>query len=314
MAANYTVDELINLIKSVGYVPTSASGTQGYQDADFLRLINNEISYYIVPTITSIREEFYVTTYEAPIGSTSSFDIPSHAIGSKLRDVLRKDNNGNKFSIARIEPEDIPRFNLNNNYIRGFYIEDNKIIILGNVSTEETIQLKYFRRPNSCVMTSSCGLITNVSQGTGNFTVTITNMTTAFTTSSYLDFINGQPFFNSKGDNYNPTSVTVGGSTTALVFAGTLPTDLAAGDWVCNHGETPVPQIPVEAFPLLAERVVMKIMQSVGDRENFAISKTQVAEAREMLLQVLTDRVEGEDRKIVNTNNFAWRNRRFWIY
>ena len=309
MSVTYTVDDLVTHIKNKAAVPSTLG--KGLTLEDILRYMNDEMRYFIIPLLTSIREEFFVTYSDTLIGTSSTFAIPSDALGNKLRDVLRIDPNGNKFSIARIEPEDLPRFNQSSNYIRGFYIENNNIKILGNLNTTDTLRLTYFKRPNDLVLYSgtsayNCAKIATVGAG-GAITTSLTIPST-FTTSASYDIIKATPLFDLLQENIT-ASVASG---TNMTLSST--TGASVGDYVCLAGESCIPQIPVECYALLGERVVMKICQSLGDKENYAIAKQEADDIKEQLLQLLSDRVEGENRKIINTDNLAWRTRRFWAY
>jgi hypothetical protein len=309
MSVSYTVDDLIAHIKNKAAIPSTLGA--GLTKEDILRYMNDEMRYYIIPLITSVREEFFVTYTDTVMGTSSTFPIPAAALGNKLRDILRIDSNGNKFSIARIEPEDLPRFNMYANYIRGFYIEGNNIKVIGNMNTTDQIRLSYFKRPNDLVLyngTSVYGAAKISVLGGGGAVTTAVTIPSTFTTSVTYDIIKATPLFD-----------TVVASATASTAAGTgmvlsSTTGASMGDYVCLAGESCIPQVPVECYPLLSERTVMKICQSLGDKDNYAIAKEEADVMKEMLLHLLSDRVEGENRKIINTDNLAWRNRRFWAY
>lgn len=310
MSVSYTVDELVSIIKIKAAIPTTTG--EGLTIENIVQHMNNEMRSYIIPLIMSVREEYFVTYTDYVIGSNTSFAIPANALGNKLRDVLRIDGNSNKFSVPRIEPEDVGRFNMASTIIRGFYLEANNVKILGSLNSTETLRLTYFKRPNDLVLYSGTTLygaakIATVNPGTGAIT-TAETIPATFTTQKTYDIIKANPMFD-----------TLVSSATCSVASGTgmtlsSVTGAAVGDYVCLSGESCIPQIPVECYPLLAERTVMKICQSIGDKDNYDIAKEEAAELKELLLPVLGDRVEGENRKIVNTDNLAWRNRRFWSY
>ena len=136
MAQTYTTTDLIASVKTKGLIPTSQST---FQDEDFLRFGTEEIQVSLLPTLLSVREEFFVTYADQQItANQEGYDIPDRAVGRALRDVLYVNGNPGQItgstevqSLARLEPDQLP---WQQNVARStndfmFYPRDDKIIL-----------------------------------------------------------------------------------------------------------------------------------------------------------------------------------------
>ena len=88
----------------------------------------------------------------------------------------------------------------------------------------------------------------------------------------------------------------------------TFPADLSTygitvGDYICLSGESPIAMIPVEVQSLLAQRVAVKLLASMGDDKNFQIATNRLTEMEHSIRDLLSNRVEGANRKVVNHFN-----------
>ena len=75
-APGYTVDSLVTKLRNRYINPNSQSL---FQDADVVSLLDDELRSTIIPVITSVREEFWVKTYDQPITGAANYTIPSNA-------------------------------------------------------------------------------------------------------------------------------------------------------------------------------------------------------------------------------------------
>jgi hypothetical protein len=283
-------------------VPTSQST---FSSSDFLRFLNDELVHYIVPLIMSVRQEYFVATQDTSIGSTTSFDIPERAVGTKVRDILLLTSGSNQYSIPRLEPEDVEEFNDNVTANNAFYLQNDSIIIKGIYNSSDSLRVKYFRRPNELVATSSCALVTSVS---GNV-ATCSSIPTTWTTSMLFDVIKGKKSFISKGDDQTVTDINT--TTNEITFT-SIPTGVVAGDYICKAQESPIPQIPYDCFPILIMKTAASILRSLGQDKDAEQKEKKIAEMKESVIGLLADRTEGEPRKLVNKDNMAIDHGSFW--
>lgn len=300
MSNAFTSTELLASLKRRGFIPSS---TNTLSAADFFKVVDDETQTYIVPLLLEVREEYLVASEDIEItAGTSEYFIPERAIAGKLRDLTLSDGNGGYKSLSRFEPEGVDTFTSTSSGAGGFYLQGNKIILVG--SSTGTLRATYYERPNRVVATSAVGEITAINTGTKEVTVSGTCPST-FTTSVSYDFVKGKPGFDTLGKDYSASAV----GASSVTFSSTLPTDLAVGDFVCLAQETPIAQIPVELHPLLAQRVAATILQALGDPKA-KVAYDVAADMERRALKVLTPRTEGSSRYVVNRNGVGWGNRR----
>lgn len=297
MAQDFTTTGLLASLKRRGMLPSTA---ETLSTADFLALATEELQTYVMKVLLAVREEYAVATYDLTLtAGTSSYLMPTRAIGGKLRNVALVDSSGLTTPLARLEP------GLSSNTQgnpTGYSLQGDDVIFSPIPSAADTVRLTYFRRPSSLVATTAVGTITAINTGTK---VVTCNVPVTFTTAVTYDFVRAQPPFKILGQDLAVTAV--GGAT--VTFTATLPTGLAVGDYVTLAGESAVPQIPVELHPLLSQRVVYKCLEALGDDKS-VLAEQASDKMRMDLLTLLTPRVEGASRPIVNYNGPGFRRRR----
>jgi hypothetical protein len=305
VANAFTTTYLLESLKRRGMLPTTSETLDA---EDFLLTADGEMQSYILPLLLSVREEYLVAEKDISIVSgTASYDIPARAVGSKLREV-RILSGSDYVALSRIEPERVET-TAASAYPGGYKIQGNKLVLVPTPNTSGTLRVTYFQRPNRLVGTTSVGEITAINTGTG--VVTCSDIPTTFTTSLTYDFIKGTPGFDSLNIDKACTAVTTGASGTITFATANLPSDLAVGDFVCLAQESPIPQIPVELHPLLAQRVTAKCLEALGDDK--AVLAMQVSEEmRKGALTLLENRVEGAPRIIVNKYGPGYVGRRWY--
>jgi hypothetical protein len=294
MAYAYTSDVLITQVKRRGMIPSSDNTLAS---ADYISFINDEIQTSLVPLVMSTREEFYVANSDVSLtGGTASYPIPSRAIGAKLRNVQIL--TGTEYAtLSRLEPENVASGV--SGAPEGFYLQGNNVVVYPTPSSSGTLRLSYFIRPNRVVALTECSVIATLP---GSQVVTVTTAGSAFPTTSI-----GYDFIKATGPGFECHSIDALAtrSTTTLTFAAALPSALAVGDYIALAGETPIPQIPVELHPLLAERVVVRALMALGDPK-VAVHEASADRMQKAALTLLTPRSEGSTRRILNFNAPGW--------
>lgn len=311
---SYTSTELLASLKRRGMIPSS---TQTLSSAEFFKIVNEEVQTYIVPLLLEVREEYLLATEDVPVSADTLFIFtPKRAIGNKIRSVSVPDGSGGYCPLIRFEPGEAQRGSSAGGIV-GFYLEGNKIFFTG-APTTSTVRVSYYRRPGHVVATSECLQIDDygASGGTTEF-FAASSFPSAFVASTnqnriLYDVVRNQPGFDCMSIDDSATSVdannysiTLGGTfvpNAGGVFAPDSTTedyDFTMQDWICFAGETPIPQIPVEMHPLLAQRVTATILQGLGDPKA-SIAYEVAADMEKRLLKVIRPRTDGAKRVIVN--------------
>jgi len=300
LGPNVTVDGLVSLIQTQGTIPSSPTLLA---PATIINFLDNEMRGNVFPLVKSLKEEYWVVSLSNPIISTqSAYPIPYRATGAALRMVSMVDNNGNLLKLTRYEPEDtqFPLIPYGSPYFPlGFYLQDNSVVLYPPVATNYTsytLQFKYERRPSNLVSSSACGQVTSFNQGAS--TVTLNFVPTAWTTSTTVDVINNFPPFNSIADDVVITNIA--GLTLTLsipsAYTSTFWTAIANNFWVSQSMTTPIPQIPYEAFPYLAQLGLKRCMQALGDVQGIKDADETLKTIAMDLKSLLTPRVEGSPK------------------
>jgi hypothetical protein len=90
-----------------------------------------------------------------------------------------------------------------------------------------------------------------------------------------------------------------------------LPADFKVGDYISLAGECFIPQVPDEMHPILAQMVVTKIMEAIGDTDGFQIAQAKLQEMLKLIDNLIDDRTEGNPLKAYNKTSPLRLSRRF---
>jgi hypothetical protein len=305
MATSFTTDQLIAQIKRRGMVPTSQNT---FRNTDFLELADEEMQTGIVPLLLAVRQEFFVTNQDIALQTgVDHIEIPERAIGRNIRDIVYSQSSpitsqSQLYSLARLEPDLLPwQQNVNrstNDYM--FYMKDDYFVLVPTPrGVSGTLRVLYHRRPNDLVETRYTSQIVSIDTTTQ---VTVNQIPTNITDSVDVDIISATAGFRSKGDDLDIASIDTVANT--ITFTADLPTDLAVGDYISERCTSPIPQIPRELQPLLAQRVAVKCLEALGDRQGMQVAQAKADQIEQAVKVLITPRVRGEERKIVAPNYY----------
>jgi len=298
----YTTDSIITAVKRNASIPTSQ---KKFQTADFLAFMNEELQLTVVGEMLSLKEEYFVTSSTTSLAaSTSSYSIPSAAVGWKFESVWYVDSNGEETKIPRISRSQRDMFSslADSTVPRAFYFNGDKIQLVPDVGSTVTgsIRFDYVRIQNELVSVSSCGLISSVASSGTDYLLTVDSVPS---TSNGVDIVSGSNPF---GIIARESTATVAGS---VITCAQSDFDRApvAGDYVAAYGETCIPNIPEDYHPILAQAVTLrcltndpKMLQSQG-----MVFKNMVQRMRDRS----TKRVSTSPRKILTASHILNRMR-----
>lgn len=302
-------DELLASIKLRGAVPLAQIS---FQDSDLLNFASEEIDLKVVPSVLAVREEFYVTTETIPLVSNqSNYKIPYRAIGGKVRFVYLQSSDGTSKPLAQIPMEFLPQYQQSSFAYQnaGFYLQSDELVLLPPIDGVATgsLVIKYYMKPNKVVETSRGATITAINTTTGE--ITLDAVPSNITANSEVDFIQSLSNHRTKGYDINVVSAN---ATTKMITVAVadLPSDLQVGDVVCSAGETIIPQVPSELQVMVAQAVICRVLEAIGDTQGLANATAKLQEMEMKLLNVIDSRVEAPGRKSVNPNTFITNRRR----
>lgn len=296
-----TVDALAVSVQRSAALPLSQNT---FTSDDIIAFLDEEQKTTISDLVHAVREEFWVVYNDQQIQpSVYEYSMPQRALAGGLRDVVFVDASGNEIQIALLAPEQIktpayfsyrPAFQQ-----QGCFIKDAKVILWPQNSnnTAYTLRQKYERRPNTLTSSTNCAQITAIDTNTKQ--VSCQSVPATWTTALTVDVISNYPQFVSIADDQVLTNVT--GS--VLTFSA-IPTGMSVGQWICPAGTTCIPQIPLEAYTLLIALGTKRVLQAMQNPNGFQIAAKDVDAKTMQVRAMLTPRVEGQPKKLVNSNVF----------
>lgn len=282
------------LLESIQRSITYPTNQEQLEDDDLLAFADEEIVSTILPVITSLRQEYLVVNKTIDLVSgTSHYRIPQRGLGRTIRDVIFVDASGVRTSLPLIAREKAHTYQPTSSTTgtpQAFYLENDYIVIVPTPNNSaEDILVPYPLRPSKLVKLAEVGVVDSFNLVAG--TVVITVALSSIATSTPVDIVSYTSGNIIKTMDITPTNVS---STTITFTAADLPSDLAAGDYICLAGESPVVPVPEEALVALSRAVQNRVLESIGDIEMWNMGKTILKDRLDDLRALLTPRVEGE--------------------
>jgi hypothetical protein len=302
MGIDFTSSAMIESIKTRALVPTSQ---KLFGNDLIVKIITEELLADIVPLIMDVREEYFVNYFDQAINTAvSNYDLPSRAVGQKLRDVVLLNTQNREVSLPRLEADQLKHQWFLGNYSlymnrRGFYFQDGYVTLFPDATSlgAYRLRMKYFRRPNNVCQTTAAGQVIIIDFL--NNIVTLNNVPATWLVTDTFDIIRGKPGFKSLGDDLTITAVDPILQT--VTFAA-LPTDLAVGDWVCPSGFSPIPQIPYEVFNILEQRCTIKLLEDMKDSEGLKNAAEVYTNMVDRFRTLVSPRADGSPKRIVRSS------------
>lgn len=311
MAKWYSSSTLIESVKRKAMIPATQ---QTFLDADFLAFANEEIDMGIVPHVLTFHAEYFlVTDYVTLTPNTSRYEIPTRAIGGKLRDVSYQDTGGNIFEMSRIKVDDVPSYqnNVIQNSFTLFYIEGNDLVLIPVTGANPIgfLRFSYYLRPNEMVEEDTVAIVTSIDLSTGN--ITVAGVPDNITLPDTLDIVQTKPPFSTLARDITATAINTTTDTITFNIAD-IPTNLAVGDQIALAGQTITPQIPADLHSMLAQRVAARCLEALGDQQGLSAANAKLTEMEQKTGAIIQDRVEGAPQKIVNVHSTLKRKKLYW--
>lgn len=131
---------------------------------------------------------------------------------------------------------------------------------------------------------------------------------TGFTTSALLDVLRRNPGHHTFAYDLNPLAVDTVNKTitfytpdvTTLSFSPNLIPAPQPGDYIAFAGEAIIPQIPSDLHDVLSQRVVCRVLQSLGDAQGYQIANAKLEEMNKLMGNLIDNRTESQNKKLTN--------------
>lgn len=315
----YTSDELVTDVRELGAFPDSS-----HTAARILRQADMAMQTDVSPTVLSARSDYWITTTEIPlVDGTVEYRLPRRAVASTARDVYLRDSQGRSHNLPHLGPFWGRQFEGNTwGVLPGYFLRGEKLVLSGALQSSQalSIVISYERRPSRLVSTSLCEQITSFDDS--NLQKPTAQRRLVFggslpTTSSWenapLDLVQNDPQLDVVGVSLVPVS------TGASLMAGFIEFDdplegLNVGDWMCLAGESCVVQVPPEAYPMLVQATVLRLLEADGDQEAAMLARQQLEIQRVRLETLLTPRHRNGSRRLVARSSPLRSKRWGWFF
>lgn len=291
---NYTTEGLMENIKRRGSIPADQS-TLGTDE--MLAIADDELQTVIVPMVMSLRADHFLTYTDYETGDDVEFSIPDDALNRNLRSVVFVEADGTENALTRIEFDDesaAPDFQRRSFNRGAYYIRADSVKLYPRAVPGKTLRLHYYRLPNKLVPVTEAALVLSVDYD--NNVVTTSGVPATWATGDVVCCVQGRPGFQLRF----PAQTTVEVSSPTVILEDA--SDVQAGDWLALEGESPIPQVPVEAHPILAQAALVKILEALGDSKGIEISEAKLQQILKNYLQVASPRVEEAPKLFVSRN------------
>jgi len=291
----YRTSDLLNSIQVRGLLPLANADLTG---SNLLMFASEEMQNDLVPSILTAREDFYCQYKDFGMpGEGQELPIPERAIGDKIRNVQFVNSNGGATEVVRRQIEELPTVNL------GYYVMNNGLQLVNRFgSSYNTVRVYYYLTPGQLVDVSETANITAVS-GTA---LTLDIVPSTFTSGALYDVVSSRPNFGTL--LWDATGTLVGnvmylsnGTQQPGAPSTSLPSTIKVGDVVSLAGQTSVIQMPVAFHSVLAQAVIVKCLEAVGDREGMAAAQVKLQRAQKNALILIGNRTENSPIHIVPT-------------
>lgn len=296
----YTASDAIERIKLKSWTSTSSALT----DAQLLDLLDDSLRSYIVPFAKQLRDEWFVekTPITVTTDANGQVTLPD-TVASTLRTVAW-DNNAQLVPLTRVEPENAYTLLSSGSpgVVCGFLLRGYTLQVLPP-TPGLTLTLTAMLRPAQMVLEDDAGLV--VSQAGEALTLSAMPLAWQSSTPDEVDVITSVSPYSRTFAALPVTSVA------GLVLTLQADPGDVVGSWLTVVNTNPFPNIPIELHPLLEQDVICTMFQGLGDKRLNGVMQRK-AEMEKTLLRLMSPRVQGSVRPIVNRNAPGMNNWRRW--
>lgn len=307
MSKPYTSSELIRSIKRRASIPENQAT---FTSDDFLEFATEEMILGVVPSVMSVHEDYFIFEQNTALESNKSeYEIPSRAIGNKLRDLQYTSDGKNFVELTRIGiGERFAEYDVRSETnLRKFYIKNNKVALVPLVESNPSGELVfvYYIRPSKLVLEERIGVIQGINDlGNGTTELVLNDIPDNFNTSIKYDFYKAESPSSMLEIDKLATAISVATNTISFNTVD-IPDELKIGDHLAQACEASIPQIPSELHPMLAQMVACRILESIGDTQGLqsALLKLQQMQTAGGIL--VDNRIDDAPHKIVNRHGLV---------
>lgn len=279
--------------------------TSLYTDQNILDIANEEIDVQLLDKLLSLHEEHLTVHIDVPRNSEGVYDIPHRAVGNKIRDVVMI-TSGTFYEMSQISIGELSDYTYDNQtFSQGldkFYVESNQIKLINNTRNYDTIRIYFYIRPNVLTLEKQSGKITAIVPDGDEIVFKFDKIPDSFTSNSMFDIVGYRTPNKIKCWDIEAVEESANTITKQIRFKKEdieeYLDSITEGDYVCVAEESPVPNIPTEMHPVLAQFTAVHILEAMGDTEALGNAQRRLTSMTRSVMSLVDDRVELAPKKI----------------
>lgn len=297
----WTTSDLVTSVKNRAMIPDASAGS--FSSATLLNFATEELLLTLVGIILSCREKYYETSVDTAVqAAVAAIPIPTRAIGNTVSAVMYVYQQ----AIRQLQPIDPSTVNtlVPAAYPTNYYFQNNQVVLYPVPSSSQgTIRLRYFQRPNRLEQTSNCAQITSFDP-VGMTATCAGGVPSTWSSGTLLDWIPGNA---AQATPYGLGFAVTGVSGNVISFAA-LPVANAAilapgptnGDWLAITEFTPIPEIPFEFQVVLAQMTAVKALEAQNDQVGLQVAMAKLDQYMQSAIKMIAPRDQQSQKKIIS--------------
>lgn len=308
-----TADDLVTIVLDECFWPTSGAKLS---NAEILRRADLVLLRRFLPALVKANAGYYL--HEADYSITSGkyrYRLPSRIYGPVVDvvyvDASATDPQDEEQSIPMLQQEELgrPEMFRASPVKHGFYhaIDGDFIRLIDTPEvTEDTLRIKYYRRPNDLVLSANCLAVLDATLLSTSQRITFSgDPSSLWNTGDKIDVIGNGNAHSALVDNNAilsfPSSVSLQ-LTDEITGRGT-DWGVAPGDWVASTGETPIVQLPDHMLGAFTSHVAVACLSAAGEVEEARLKMIEAKEAFDDAIEITAPRSEAEPNTVVCANS-----------
>lgn len=296
-------DKIIDSVRKRTMTPDD---TSIFTDSDILDIVNEELDVQVLQKLLTLHEDHLTIYIDVPRNEEGEYDIPYRAIGNKVRDI-HLISGDITYELSQISLGELPDYSYSidsNSYLDRFYVESNKIKLVNSTRPYNFVRFYFYVRPNVLTKMEEAGIISAIiDNGDDTVTLTLSQVGRNFTNSVSYDIVGARTPNKIKSFDLIPVdNGVVTGTTGSVTFNKSdmedILTEIKVGDYITLAEQTPVPNIPTEMHPILAQAAAIHLLEALGDTEALNNAQRRMEMMSTSVQSLVDDRVELAPKKI----------------
>lgn len=303
MARILNGDKLIESVRNRTMCPDD---TSVFTDTDILELVDEEMTAQVLDKLIALHGENLTIPVTIPRTDKGAYEIPYRAVGNKLRDISLISGN-QIYELSQIGVDEIPDYSYGDgweSYNDKFYVQNNKINLINPTRAYDSVIMRYYLSPSYLTKTEEAGTVSaiTVDDIAGTVSLQMSSVGKNFSSTKLFDLVGHRSPNKIKALDLEAVSLTISNKTGTVVFnlsdISDILSEIVVGDYVTLAQETPVPNIPTEMHPLLAQAAAVNILESLTDTEALNNATKRMDKMTTAIQALIDARVELAPKKI----------------